>query len=239
MRLVTWNCKGAFNRKHAEIAAWRPDVLVLPEADRLTDVAQVLGSAPVTSVQWIGSSPNKGLGVLSYGDYSLTVYPDYDPSIEWILPLRVSGPQPFSLLAVWTVPDPETGFYITQLEKARDRYRALLESARVVVAGDFNQNFRLDRPNAPTFADLVADLGRIGLSSTYHYAQQCAHGEEPDPTFFMHHDLHKPHHLDFIFASEDLVRHGIDVTVGDHHEWLRRSDHMPLACEFTAPALGA
>ena len=38
MRLTTWNCKGAFARKHAAIASLRPDILVVPEAEELTTV---------------------------------------------------------------------------------------------------------------------------------------------------------------------------------------------------------
>lgn len=232
MRLITWNCKGGFDRKHAEIAAWQPDVLVLPEAGRLGDLPQLLGAVPVNSVHWIGSNPNKGLGVISYGDYSMTVDPVYDSSIEWIVPLRVAGPRSFTLIAVWTVPDKETRYYITQLLKARERYDALLRSGPVVVAGDFNQNFRLDRPNAPTFKSLVEEFEGLGVKSTYHTQRQCDHGQEPEHTFFMHHHPDKPQHLDYIFASGELVREGLEVTVGRHEEWLRLSDHMPVGCRF-------
>src|SRR5690242_2076381 len=105
MRLTTWNCKGGFDRKHAAVAALAPDVLVLPECGRLRAVSNVLGAAPVRSFEWVGENHQKGLGVISYGEYSVKVHPAYDPELRWILPLQVSGPVPFLLLAVWTVPD--------------------------------------------------------------------------------------------------------------------------------------
>jgi hypothetical protein len=232
MRVVTWNCKGGFKRKHPVIASLCPDVLILPEAERLENVSQVPGAPTVRSIEWIGSNRNKGLGVVSYGAFSLAVHEHYDPSIEWILPLRVSGPEPFTLIAVWTVPDSTTGFYITQLEKARERYPELLSAGHIVVAGDFNQNYRLDRPGFGTFAALVEDLREYRVTSMYHLARGCAQGEEPEPTFFMHHDMEKPHHIDYVFASADLSTQGVQVDVGAYADWGALSDHMPLSCTF-------
>jgi len=230
MRLITWNCKGGFQRKHAAIASWRPDVLVVPEAARFGGVPQLADGPRVSSAYWIGENPRKGLGILSYGDFTLTVDPAYDDTIKWIIPLRVSGPRTFLLLAVWTVKDHDTGYYITQLMRAVEQYRHMLIAGPAVIAGDFNQSVRLDSPNAPTFRALVHDLETVGLLSTYHQHCNCQQGEEPDPTFFLHHKPTKPHHLDYVFASRDLLARGMNVRVGRHEEWLQLSDHMPVSC---------
>ena len=64
MRLVIWNCKGAFNRKNPLIAKLNPDLLVIPECKKLdAPIAGVLGLPPVNSFDWIGTDQNKGLGV--------------------------------------------------------------------------------------------------------------------------------------------------------------------------------
>src|SRR4029079_10853120 len=124
MRLIAWNCKGAFRRKHAVIAALEPDVLVIPEAARLDTIDDVIGCPAVRSLEWVGDKPAKGLAVLSYGAYSLRVHDAYEPRHRWILPLEVDGPISFILFAVWTVPHQETGYYVSCLFEALETYRA-------------------------------------------------------------------------------------------------------------------
>ena len=75
MRLITWNCKGAFHRKHDFVAALRPDILIVPECEKVSGVTQPFNSAPVESFEWFGSNPRKGLAVISYSDYALEVHP--------------------------------------------------------------------------------------------------------------------------------------------------------------------
>ena len=233
MRLITWNCKGGFARKHEAIARLQPDVLVLPEAGRFNDISQLLGVAPVNSVQWIGANPNKGLGVLSYGDYSLAVHEAYLPELRWILPLEVSGPVSFLLFAVWTMPSAPSGTYAQCLFDACDHYRDLLRSPRVVLAGDFNANVAFDKPNHPlNFANLLSRFAQADLQSLYHLERGCAHGEETEPTFFLYHHAERRHHLDFVFATPAVHQDGFSISVGDHAEWSKASDHMPLVCSF-------
>jgi hypothetical protein len=60
-------------------------------------------NAPVMSFEWFGTNPQKGLAVLSYGDYAFELHPSYDRRHRWIVPVSVSGPISFLLFAVWTV----------------------------------------------------------------------------------------------------------------------------------------
>jgi hypothetical protein len=43
---------------------------------------------------------------------------------------------------------------------------------------------------------------------------------------------HKGYHIDYVFADEKLHPRGIEVFIGSHAEWLMRSDHAPLVCDF-------
>jgi exodeoxyribonuclease III len=175
----------------------------------------------------------KGLAVVSYGDYRLTVHEAYDPSLRWILPLKVDGPLSFVLFAVWTVPHPETRYYVQCLFEAVETYRDVLKLPRVVWAGDFNNNIVFDRPRDDLkFAHWLAKVRTLGFTSLYHLQNRCKHGAEPDDTFFLYHDARKGHHLDFIFAKPALYRTGVTVSVGNPRTWLKRSDHMPIACLF-------
>jgi hypothetical protein len=229
MRLTTWNCKGGFNRKHPFIVALKPDVLVVPEAEELRTVTNLLGAKCVSSHHWVGSNRNKGLAVLSYGDYSLRVHDGYDAQHRWILPLAVDGPEPFTLFAVWTVPHVKTRYYVSCLFDALKSYRTILESERVVWAGDFNQSTLFDSPDDPLhFSRWLSRIAKFGFRSLYHLKLDFKHGCEPDKTFFLHHDISKPHHIDYIFAKPDIYGNGFDLVVGQHAAWAKLSDHMPL-----------
>lgn len=233
MRLISWNCKGAFGRKHASVAELAPDVLVLPECGRMRALNNVLNCAPVRSFEWIGDNPRKGLGVVSYGSYSLRVHPSYDPKLRWILPLDVDGPTPFTLIAVWTVPDSADGIYIHSLFRTLEVYAEILRAPRVVIAGDFNQSVLLDKPGSPlNFAEWLVKAETNGFRSTYHLHRNCPHGCEPEKTFYLHHKVEKGHHIDFVFATPSLIETGMDVEVGSHATWCKQSDHMPLTCTF-------
>lgn len=234
LRLVTWNCKGAFARKHAAIAALKPDILVVPEAGNFDTLDRVPGRRRVRDIRWIGDNPHKGLAVISYGNVTLTLHPSYDPALRWILPLEVGGPVPFLLFAIWMMPHATSGFYAQSLFEACDTYGALLEEPRVAMAGDFNNNVRFDRPRHPwSCARLLERLDALGLRSLYHLDRGCANGDERDATFFMHHDAAKGHHLDYIFAKPALYAHGFRLSVGTHADWSKASDHVPLACSFS------
>ena len=125
MRLVTWNCKGAFHRKHEAILQLQPDVLIVPECEQIRDAPQRLCAVPVTSFLWFGAEGRKGLAVLSFGEYRLAPNSGYDPRHRWIVPIRVSGPASFLLLAVWTMPHAESKSYVQPLFEAFESYRRL------------------------------------------------------------------------------------------------------------------
>lgn len=236
MRLVTWNCKGAFHRKHQPISALQADVLVVPEAAQFPqDLASPIGGSPVRSVCWTGATPRKGLGVLAYGDYSARVHPDWDPSIRWVLPVEVSGPVCFLLFAVWAMPAPDiaSGRYTAPSLWALERYRALQSGQPVVWAGDFNANVGLDRPlSRHKFSDFVRQLAALDIHSLYHRSRGVAHGAEPESTFFLQHNPEKGLHIDFVFASGSLHARRLRTLLGTHGHWCRLSDHMPLAFDL-------
>jgi exonuclease III len=234
MRIITWNCKGAFARKHDAISELRPDVLILPECERLSGIPQALGSAPVRSFQWFGDNPNKGLAVLSYGDYAVEPHPDYDLRHRWVVPLRVSGPASFLLFAVWTVPHTDSRSYVLPLFEAFEHYRPLTEASEAVWAGDFNASFVFDRPSRRyKFRDFVDLLSGYGFRSLYHEQRGCPHGDEPEETFYLYHHADRGYHIDYIFASNGFRPSTFSVAVGTHATWARQSDHMPLICEFS------
>lgn len=208
-------------------------MLIVPESERLTAIPQALGAAPVISFPWFGDNPQKGMTVLSYGDYSVRVHPSYDCRHQWIVPLNVSGPTSFLLLAVWTLPYEGSRSYVRHLSEAFDRYQPLFETSEAIWAGDFNASFALDRPAySHKFCDFVRLLDAHGFRSLYHEQHGCQHGDEPDDTFFLHHHRERGFHIDFMFASSGFLSSKFSVSIGAHAAWARQSDHMPLTCDF-------
>lgn len=237
MRLVTWNCKGAFRRKIDFLGSLHADVLIVPESERLLSVSVPLDSKPVQTFRWFGEKPTKGLAVLSFGRLEFKLHPCYEPRFRWVVPLVFNDPVPWVLFAVWTLPVPETQSYVQPLIEAFDHYRPLIGQIPVVWAGDFNSSFRFDRPSRRfRFRDFVDRMSNDGIHSLYHLHRRCEHGEEPEKTFFLHHHRERGHHIDYVFASSALYEHGIDCSVGEFDEWSGRSDHVPLTCEFRAGA---
>ena len=132
MRLITWNCKGAYRRKHGFISALNPDLVIVPECERMSGIDQELGAPVLRSFLWFGSEPKKGLGVLSYGDYTVEVHPAYVERHKWIVPLNVTGATSFLLFAVWSIPVPSTGSYVQPVLDAFDEYQGLMDQRNVV-----------------------------------------------------------------------------------------------------------
>lgn len=98
-----------------------------------------------------------------------------------------------------------------------------------VVAGDFNHNSIWDKPLDETcHAYAVADLATFGLSSAYHRARGCAHGAEPEPTFFMGKDPAKPYHLDFCFVPDDWTVEAVRVAPHDRTEPEQRRPEVTI-----------
>jgi len=234
MRLVTWNCKSAFHRKHSLAARIQPDILVIPECESLLHLPHELGAAPISSHHWSGTTPRKGIGVFSYGEYRIKpLICENMPEHHWVLPFEVEGPRRFILIVAWTLPVPKTGSYCQPLFEALESYQSLTSNKPVVWAGDFNSNFTFDRPSSRyKFRDFVDKMSAVELKSLYHEQTGCEHGKESDMTFFMHHNSAKGYHIDYIFADDAFRTSGYHLSIGAFDDWKKFSDHMPLICDF-------
>ena len=111
MRLVVWNANMAAHRKLATVLQrLHPDVLVLCEcADEATLSGRHPGNPPWTSMAWAGKvpdpprKPDKGLAVMTFGDYRIAAQQPVSPAMEWLVIADIVGPLLFSLIAVWAM----------------------------------------------------------------------------------------------------------------------------------------
>lgn len=48
----------------------------------------------------------------------------------------------------------------------------------------------------------------------------------------MYRHKNKPYHIDYCFASEDMIDKLHSVEIGDYEFWVKYSDHVPVIVEF-------
>ena len=69
MKLVTWNCQGAFRKKADFILALQPDILVIQECE-LPDKLKFSPTTPKPNdMYWYSDGGKKGVGIFSYSNY--------------------------------------------------------------------------------------------------------------------------------------------------------------------------
>jgi exodeoxyribonuclease-3 len=223
----------ALHKKFALLAALNPDIAIVAECAKPERVEMQLKSFTAEGVQWVGDSETKGLAVIAFGEYRLTVDHRHDPQRKHFLPVAVEGPNRFNLLAVWAfwhrVPKSNSAAN-GSLVDALDHYRAYLSESPSVVAGDFNNNVRWDKPNRKGHAHCVSELSDLGLHSAYHITRKVEQGTEPEPTlYWRNRKIDGPsYHIDYCFIPSAWRAKLAGVKVGDFDAWISSSDHMPL-----------
>lgn len=235
MKLITWNCQGAFRKKASFILAHKPDILVIQECehpDKLNFNSDFL--QPIDTL-WFGDNNHKGLAVFSYGDYKLKLLEQHNPEFKFIAPISVqAGKKDFTLLPVWAnnSKDPQNR-YIEQVWKAINYFDEDLLNDRTIITGDFNSNAIWDNQhNNGSHTDVVNKLSAKNIHSIYHKYFSEYHGKESVPTFYLQRNKNKPYHIDYCFLSQDLYALVNKFEIGSYDKWRAHSDHSPLFVEF-------
>lgn len=229
MKIVTWNCEGGFqsDAKMGRVACLEPDLAIISECERWKR-----RSGPYSSV-WSGPQRGRGIGVFSFTHLNMEVSSTYDDSIEWIVPIRVSGSREFNLLAVWTKDnkDDPAGKYIGRLHTALDRYASFIAERETLVVGDFNSNARWDKQQkVRSHTDLVRRLYDNEIVSSYHAYYHERRGHETRPTYYHNHRRQYPSHIDYCFVPTTWPL--LHVNVGHYDDWVPgASSHCPLIVE--------
>lgn len=235
MKIVTWNCNGAFRKKRDALLSLEPDIWVIQECE---DPSQSKDQAYVDwanahHVCWVGENKHKGLAVFTTQENRLKRLRWWSHGYELFLPCLFN--ENTLILAVWTKPAARPSQnYVVQLWNYLEKHRSKLKGDCVVL-GDFNSNtFWDDKYRIGNHSQVVQRLNQRGLTSCYHSKYLESHGSESIPTFFLYKDLSKPYHLDYIFLSKSLAEHVTHFEVGDPIHWLPLSDHMPLISHINA-----
>lgn len=236
MRLLTWNCAGAFRKKAIQLAGFRPDLAVIQECERPEKLVFPPDFRP-ESLAWCGDpGAAKGVGVFGFSGLHVEVAGDvYDPAIRYCIPLRVTGAWNFHLVAIWAMPQsvPRGSSYIGQVCRALESYAGFIRAQDTLLAGDFNSNRIFDRPRrACSHSAVVEQLALSGILSLYHEYFHEPHGQETRPTFYLTKMAARPFHLDYLFAPAHWSQRVTRLAVGGFAEWRPWSDHCPLFVEL-------
>lgn len=237
MKLVTWNCQGAFRKKIDFIYEWRPDILIIQECEHPDKLIFGPSVPEPTDVYWYSDSGKKGLCLLSFSEYKFELRPEFDPSFRYVLPFRVRGNQhAFTLIAIWAMNNKENRLarYIGQVWLALNNYHEMLRDS-IILIGDFNSNKIWDyKARVASHSDVVRKLADNNIQSVYHSYYNLKQGDENHPTFYLYRKQEKPYHIDYCFASVDLLSKVKNVEIGSWEAWTKTklSDHSPLGISF-------
>lgn len=235
MRIIEWNCQGAFRLKNKKIFELNPDILIIPECE--TEEKLNFGNLTPKPKDfiWQSDTGKKGIGIFSFSSYKFKILKEFNPKYRHIIPIEVSdGLNSFLLFAIWAMDNKQNPIarYIGQVWLAVNYYNATLTNNSLLV-GDFNSNQIWDeKERIGNHTDMVNYLSRLNINSLYRKQENEEHGQESQKTFFMYRNPEKSYHIDYVFASKYLVKNGYKLTFEKPENWLDKSDHIPLILDI-------
>jgi exodeoxyribonuclease III len=234
MKIITWNCNMAFCKKAEFILTEQPDILIVPECEHPDKLIFKNDVTKPTDQFWFGQNPNKGLGIFSYSDFKIELLSIHNPEFKYVLPLSIKNDEiEFIIFAIWAQKPQNHDCYTEQIWNAVHFYSDLLNKENVILAGDFNSSSIWDKPNRIyNHTNLVNLLKNNNIYSTYHSFYNQEQGKETASTLFMHRKIERPYHIDFCFASKNLIDKIKSVEIGKYENWTKHSDHKPVTITF-------
>lgn len=234
MKIVTWNCNGAFRKKFENISALNADIYIIQECENPKELIDKKYQEWAENYIWIGDNKNKGLAVFAKPEIRLEKL-DWtnqfsDHAVKYFLPCKIN--EDFNLLAVWTHRNNSPNFgYIGQLWKYIQINKDKLNES--IIVGDFNSNTIWDQWDRWwNHSDVVNELKQLGIESFYHKFTIEPQGKETKPTLYFQRKLTRPYHIDYIFGPQKFINKIINIEVGQFDNWIGFSDHMPIISEI-------
>jgi exodeoxyribonuclease III len=225
----------AFRKKADAILKHQPDILIVQECEHPDKLIWGPDTARPTDFLWFGKNKNKGLGIFSYSKLKLKLHRLYNEQLKLIIPIKIyNGKARLMLYAVWANnPDDADGQYVTQVWKALHYYNKYISKKDTILIGDFNSNTIWDKPKRKgNHSHVVEQLAKKNIHSVYHQHFYQEQGKELTPTFYLYKNKSKPYHIDYCFASINLIEKLSTVQIGAYETWVPYSDHVPLMATF-------
>ena len=234
MKIVTWNCNGAFRNKFKNILDFKADLYIIQECENPAETKHIDYQEWAKNYVWIGDTKNKGIGIFASPKIELEKL-DWsnkfkDHTVKHFLPCKIN--HDFIILGVWTHRNNSPNFgYIGQFWKYLQVNKDKLNNT--IIAGDFNSNSIWDEWDRWwNHSDVVNELKEIGIESFYHKFTGEQQGKETNPTLYFQRNTNKPYHIDYVFGTQHFSNKIKRIEIGRTDKWLNISDHMPVYCEF-------
>jgi exonuclease III len=235
MRIIEWNCQGAFRLKNKEILELNPDILIVPECEQEGKLKFGQLTPHPTDFLWYGDTGKKGIAIFSYSKYKFKILKEFNPAFRFVVPLEVTdGKNSFLLFAIWAMDNKSNPLarYIGQVWNAINYYETILSENSILI-GDFNSNRIWDtKDRVANHTDVVNFLKQQNIESLYHKQFDEEHGIESIKTFFMYRNIEKAYHIDYVFASHNIIENGYNLTLETSENWIDKSDHIPLILDL-------
>lgn len=235
MKIITWNCNGAFRKKFHLLDSYNADILIIQECENPQLSTKEFKNWVGENYLWEGNNKNKGLGIfVRNNDFSLKTLDWSDVNINYknetlesFIPCKINDK--LILLGVWTkYANSEVFGYIGQFWKYLQLHKNKIEKEDIIIAGDFNSNAIWDKWDRWwNHSDVVRELEELNIKSLYHEIKNEKHGKETNHTFFLQRKENKSYHIDYIFTSDKLIPKS-NIEILDKNKWLEYSDHLPI-----------
>ena len=231
MNIVSWNCNGAFRDKYKFLAAYQPDVAVVPESESPCYLSKNSKNFSSMSHVWNGFSSFRGLSIFTFNGYRAKIADFYDSRFSLVLPVMIfNATACFLLVAVWTkFVGKMKESYVAQAYNAVCFYEKYFDD-NTLIMGDFNSNKIWDNTSGNRVAHdaLVQKLEGKNFGSVYHELRQEPQGAETQPTQYQYRHKSRPNHIDYMFMNKNRMRDINAFSIGSYNDWQGKSDHMPL-----------
>jgi endonuclease/exonuclease/phosphatase family metal-dependent hydrolase len=230
MKVVTWNCAMALQKKFQKLLTLDADIIVIQECSQ-PFIEQINRSKGWSSV-WFGNNLNKGLAVLVRAPWTIRGAQTLKP--RWAGKLVIDGPTSIELFPVWACKSNRPAAeYIEQVHLLLDIIEQTSLSPFTIVVGDFNSNSKWDGDyGLHSHSAAVDRFRKLGLESAYHVFSGERQGAERRPTLWFRKNKETAYHIDYAFLSPSLLSKLRGVTVGRRGDWLSSSDHAPVLVDL-------
>ena len=225
MKIITWNCNGAFRKKYKYLEQFNADIIIIQECEcpeKSNDNDYKLFSQ--NSI-WTGITKNKGLGIFVKNNILLENLNWPDNNLKYFISCSIN--KKFSLLGTWCNSTNSLTFgYIGQFCKYLQINKNRMSN--ILIAGDFNSNSIWDKWDRWwNHSDVVRELNEINIKSIYHEINNLDHGKEPTPTFYLQKNINKGYHIDYFFCYTNIIKKVKSLKIENFKDWINISDHMP------------
>lgn len=230
MKIVSWNCNGAFRKKFEHLSHINADIYVIQECEDPEKCKDQSYKNWASNYLWTGNNKSSGLGVFAKKNISLKPLDWDSEGLESFIPFKVN--KEFIFLGIWTKRSNNSTFqYIEQLWKYLQAHQSKFHPLKSIICGDFNSNACWDKQHRWNHSEVVKDLAKLNIHSVYHHLNNIGQGKETLHTFYLHRKIEKPYHIDYAIVSSNLLS-SASFEIGSFNEWILLSDHMPIIFEL-------